>query len=195
MSLLWDQMNCIFIRSGLGRRNYFILYHRMSSSISGLHFLFLWLLDLWVIFTAVLLIKQQLYLDFCYIIWWSYLLEYQHYQMQSWLDSIVFTEEWSTRNLQPNGPQGALEEHLKSDVIYKLQCTQFTTNLLTPRDDVNPPTPSPVSSRPGWELAERLSMLQTTRMKYEGIYMSLSFRAPIFQKRERNSICFLCYSF
>lgn len=54
-----------------------------------------------------------------------------------------------------NGPQGALEEHLKSDVIYKLQCTQFTTNLLTPRDDVNPPTPSPVSSRPGWELAEK----------------------------------------
>lgn len=53
-----------------------------------------------------------------------------------------------------NRPQGALEEHLKSDVIYKRQCIQFTTNLLTPRDDVNSPTPSPVSSRPGLELAE-----------------------------------------
>ena len=108
-----------------------------------------------MIFTVILLIKQQLYLDFIATLYggltcWNI----NTIKCRVDLDSIVFTEEWPTRNLQLMSPQGALEEHLKSDVIYKLQCTQFTTNVLTPRDNVNYPKPSPVPSRPGLELAE-----------------------------------------
>ena len=107
-----------------------------------------------MIFTVILLIKQQLYLDFITLYGGLTCWNINTIKCRVDLDSIAFTEKWPTRKLQLMSPQGALEEHLKSDVIYKLQCTQFTTNVLIPRENVNSPKPSPVPSRPRLELAE-----------------------------------------